>query len=201
MKNLYLIRHGKTAANYARLYCGSTDLPLDENGALELRQLSVGAGYPDISACRVLTSTLVRTEQTLLELYGDMPHETVPEFNEMDFGSFEMYSYEQLRDDPEYQRWITGDNEKNICPGGESAEQMRERALGKLIPLIREERRDVCIFTHGGVIACFMQELFPGAGKNRYQWQPENGKGYVVSFEDGEPLGFAEIPPERPERQ
>ena len=34
--------------------------------------------------------------------------------------------------------------------------------------------------THGGVIATIMEHLFPGEGKNRYQWQPKPGHGYVI---------------------
>ena len=36
---IYLIRHGKTAANEQHLYCGSTDLPLSEEGLAELQAL------------------------------------------------------------------------------------------------------------------------------------------------------------------
>ena len=33
---IYLIRHGKTAANEKGIYIGSTDYPLSENGKTEL---------------------------------------------------------------------------------------------------------------------------------------------------------------------
>ena len=28
--------------------------------------------------------------------------------------------------------------------------------------------------------AAIMEHLFPGEGKNRYEWQPKNGCGYII---------------------
>ena len=39
MNPIYLIRHGKTQANLLHLYCGSTDLPLSQQGIDQLRTL------------------------------------------------------------------------------------------------------------------------------------------------------------------
>ena len=43
-----------------------------------------------------------------------------------------------------------------------------------------EIKEDTCIITHGGVIASIMEYLFPKENKNRYQWQPKPGHGYVI---------------------
>ena len=174
MNPLYLIRHGKTAANEAHLYCGSSDLPLSPKGEAELGQL----GYC-LPPARFLTSGMKRTEQTLALLFGDVPHKQVPDFREIDFGIFELHSYKELKDDPQYQAWLTGDNHRNIPPEGESGEQMEARVLAALARLEAENQPTVLI-THGGVIACIMAHLFPEENKNRYQWQPEPGHGYAV---------------------
>ncbi len=39
--------------------------------------------------------------------------------------------------------------------------------------------------THGGVIAAIMAYLFPGEGKNRYEWQPGAGGGYEIDTDAG----------------
>ena len=57
-----------------------------------------------------------RTEETLKLLLGDAPYAVEPRFREVDFDIFEMRSYDQLKDTPEYQAWITGDNETNVPP-------------------------------------------------------------------------------------
>ena len=168
---IYLIRHGKTEANEKHLYCGSTDLTLSDAGKEELRQL-----HYDIKNVRFITSGMKRTDETLEILFGDVPYKVDPRFREVDFGIFEMYSYEELKDTPEYQTWITGDNESNVPPEGESGEQMKARVLAA----ISEIREDTCIITHGGVIAAVMEHLFPNENKNRYEWQPSPGRGYGI---------------------
>ena len=176
---IYLIRHGKTLANEKRLYCGSTDLPLSENGKTELQTL-----YYDIKNVRFLTSGMKRTNETLQILFGDVPFEIEPRFREVDFGIFEMHSYAQLQDTTEYQAWLTGDNQANVPPQGESGEQMKHRVL----EAFRELREDTCIVTHGGVIAAIMASLFPREGKHLYQWQPKNGCGYQICGDTYSPL-------------
>ena len=168
---IYLIRHGKTSANEKHLYCGSTDLPLSETGKAELQDFCY-----DIKNVRFLSSNMKRTNETLRILFGDVPYEVDPRFREVDFGTFEMHSYEELKDRPDYGAWLTGDNDANIPPQGESSLQMKARVLGAF----SEIKEDTCIITHGGCIAAIMEHLFPGEGKNRYEWQPKNGCGYII---------------------
>ena len=168
---IYLIRHGKTEANEKHLYCGSTDLPLSDAGKEDLEQL-----HYDIKNLRFLTSGMKRTNETLRILFGEVPYEVDPRFREVDFGIFEMHSYEELKDRPDYQTWLTGDNDANIPPNGESGVQMKERVLNAFSGI----KEDTCIITHGGVIAAIMEHLFPEENKNRYQWQPKNGCGYII---------------------
>ena len=97
----------------------------------------------------------------------------------MDFGIFEMRSYEEMKDDPVYIEWISGDNESNIATGGESGNIMTERVMRGL-DRITDDGRDTLLVTHGGVIAAVMAYLFPSEGKNRYEWQPSYGGGYVI---------------------
>ena len=179
---VYLIRHGKTEANEQHLYCGSTDLPLSAAGKEELCKLNY-----HIPNVRFLTSGMRRTNETLQILFGDVPYETDSRFREVDFGIFEMHSYHQLKDTPEYQAWLTGDNEANIPPKGESGEQMKQRAL----QAFSEITEDTCVITHGGVIAALMEQLFPEEGKNRYDWQPAPGSGYVIT---SHPISYTVLP-------
>ena len=169
--SIYLIRHGKTRANEQHLYCGSTDLSLSAGGREELLSLRYA-----IAPERFVTSGMRRTDETLQILFGNVPFSVDARFREVDFGDFEMKSYEMLKDDPAYQAWLTGDNESNIPPNGESGAQMTHRVLEAL----REIPDGTALVTHGGVIAAIMESLFPGEGKNRYQWQPEPGCGYCL---------------------
>ena len=166
---IYLIRHGRTEANEKWLYCGSTDLSLSEAGREELKGISY-----DISNVRFLTSGMKRTNETLEILFGDVPYEVDSRFREVDFGIFEMQSYHEIKDTPEFQSWLTGDNEANVPPEGESGLQMKQRVL----EAFAEIKEDTVLVCHGGVIAALMEHLFPEEHKSRYDWQPTNGKGY-----------------------
>ena len=177
--SIYLIRHGRTEANEKWLYCGSTDLSLSEKGRKEL----AGIHY-EIPNARFLTSGMKRTNETLKILFGDVPYEVDSRFREVDFGIFEMRSYYEIQEDPDYQAWLQGDNEANVPPGGESGQQMTERVLAALAEL----QSDTCLITHGGVIAAIMAARFPGEGRHRYQWQPKNGCGYAITDDSFEPI-------------
>ena len=168
---VYLIRHGKTQANEQRLYCGSTDLPLSDNGRAELEKLQY-----ELPKVQFLTSGMKRTNETLKALFGNVPFVEDSRFREVDFGDFEMRSYAQLKDLPEYQAWISGDNEANVPPNGESGLQMKQRILQAYSQITE----DTCLIAHGGVIAVIMAHLFPEENKTRYDWQPDNGCGYRI---------------------
>ena len=186
-----LIRHGMTEANEKHLYCGSTDIPLSEAGKEQLIALRKEGGYPEYHDGIYITSGLKRCRETLEILYGDVGSVTEPDLQEMDFGVFEMHSYEELKTREDYQDWITGDNEMNVTPGGESGKIMTERVL-KAFDRIRTKGRNCVIITHGGVIAAVMAYCFPEEEKNRYEWQPGFGKGYEVMI-DGECMVYHPI--------
>ena len=180
---IVLLRHGRTEANDRWLYCGSTDLPLTEAGREELRELRDAGGYPEIAGMTVYTSGLTRTEETLSVLYGEVPHSALTALREMDFGDFEMHSYEELKESPVYRAWCEGDNEANPTPGGESGILMQRRVIDCIDRLIGRGE-DFLAVSHGGPLAAIMQHFFPDEGKNRYEWQPRNGRGFLITIDD-----------------
>jgi len=173
-----LIRHGMTTANERRLYCGSSDLPLSAAGVEQLKMLR----YPLPADARFITSGMRRCDETLALLFGEVEREVMPDFREINFGVFELHSYEDLKCNPDYQAWISGENEKNVPPGGESGEQMTRRVLAAL-ETVMCDGHDAVIVTHGGVIAAIMASLFPKEKRSRYAWQPKPGHGYVVDWD------------------
>ena len=196
---LYLIRHGRTMANVTYTYCGITDVPLSEEGEALLKEQRLAGGYPDTEGLDVITSGLTRTEQTLELLFGDVPHKADRAFAEMDFGIFEGYSYDQLKDTPEYQAWISGDHMSNVCPGGESGNQMKKRVLRGVSKLLKKGK-DALVVCHGGVIAILFIHFFPDSGLGWYDIQPANGEGYIFEFEGGKAVSYTRIPKVQPGR-
>lgn len=190
---IYLIRHGRTMANRTYTYCGVTDMLLTGEGIDMLKEQKKAGGYPDPEGLDVITSGLTRTEQTLSILFGNVPHRTDRAFSEMDFGAFEGFSYDQLKDRADYQEWISGDHMAKRCPGGESGNIMKERVLRGLDEVLKGGR-DALIVCHGGVIAILFEHFFPNTGLNWYEIQPANGEGFLFEFENGKAVSWERIP-------
>lgn len=191
MKKIHLLRHGHTEGNEKRLYYGRTDIPLSPGGKEKLRQMRARGGYPAAEGCRVYISGMGRTVETLGILYGDLSHEAVPELREMDFGDFEMQTYETLKDREDFRLWMSGNSLENVCPGGESPNQMAARVIPAFEELAEREE-DALVVCHGGVIAVIMAHLFSGE-KTIEEWIPEPGEGYTISW-DGNRKAYERIP-------
>ena len=193
MSTVYLIRHGITEGNARRLYYGSTDLPLTEEGIRAIKERKSAGIYPDREGFELITSGLLRTKQTLFEIYGEAEHVSDNRLNEVDFGEFEMKSYEELKDREDYQQWISGDNWNNVCPGGESGEIMFQRALSAMNEY---SLRNCIIVCHGGIISSLMHHYFPNDPEKEhfYMWQPKPCEGYRINFDSEQnPVDYSKI--------
>ena len=108
----------------------------------------------------------------------------LPALREMDFGTFEGKTYEMLREMPQYQAWISGRNEENLCPGGESGAQMARRVWDAFVQIVRTETApQIVIVSHGGPIAAILMHLMPDLSPNRYRWQPEYGGSWRLDIQ------------------
>lgn len=188
-KKIYLIRHGMTEANEKRIYCGISDLPLSENGIKALAEKKVY--YQSLMSDKVkyFTTSMRRTEQTLEILFengGKVPeHDVVTGFKEINFGIFELKSYEELKNDIEYIEWISGDYENNVPPNGESGAEMSKRVLAAFYDWLEALEEESAVVCHGGTVYYIMRHLFPEEDKTLYEWEPKNGCGYCLEFSDG----------------
>lgn len=185
---LTLIRHGITHGNKYGLYYGATDLPLLEEGIAELRERKLSHIYP--TAPRYYTSPLQRTQQTLHEIYGDVPFTVVDGFREMNFGVFEMRTVEDLKQDEAFVAWSRRMS-TDRCPGGESFVDVQRRALEAVAPILASDEDAVCVI-HGGVIACLMFYWFPGKAFD--DWMLHPGTGWYITVEDGKPVSYVPAP-------
>lgn len=191
MSALYLIRHSLTEGNERRLYYGATDLPLTEAGRALCRSLRGSYDLPDGVA--FATSGMRRAEETLELLFGDVPHERFPDLREAEMGIFEMKSYDELKDTPAYQQWLSDASGHFEIPGGESNQQVLTRVMRAIRALAPKGNR--LIVCHGGVIACALNALFPEGKPSFWDWVPGACHGYAVEFEPDTdaPRAFWEI--------
>lgn len=200
---IVLIRHGITEGNEMHMYYGSTDVSLSERGKRLLEEQRENGVYPLPEDAQYVTTGMLRTEQTLAIIYGEKQHEVIEDLRELDFGEFEMRTYEELNSVPAYQRWITAEDLETAPPGGESINEFTRRirrgfdelkVRNELYMLkLRNHRKEattICI-CHGGVISGIMDYIWPGEHKNFFEWIPDPGHGYILDVEDGSFTGYS----------
>ena len=119
MREIILIRHGKTYGNTLGRYIGITDEELCLEGREELAALRESGQYRSIRPDLVYVSPLRRCRQTAELLFPGVPQEICRDFRECDFGEFENKNYKELSGNPAYQAWV----DSGGTPGIESAQE------------------------------------------------------------------------------
>ena len=148
-------------------------------------------------------SPMKRCVQTAEILFRRKPV-LIPEWKEMDFGQFEGKNYEELKDNPDYQKWIDS-NGTLPFPGGEPREQFIRRSMegfDRMMSdiLIKSEKNTriqngtetqdlknnceteipVVAVVHGGTIMAVLSSL---TGGEYFDFQVKNGEGYETVLE------------------
>ena len=188
MVTLYLIRHGLTQGNLEGRYIGqSENPPLSAWGRQELEERKAHHPYP--RAERLYTSPLLRCMETAQLLYPMLVPVPLSSLAEQDFGLFEGKTYEQLKDDPTYRRWV--DSASLLPPpGGESGQEFALRLKGALSQIAEDCRssgtKTAAVVTHGGCIMTMLSRLNAEPDPSPasfYGYQAPNGGGYAVELD------------------
>lgn len=183
---IYLIRHGKTEGNLRGRYIGTTDESLCEKGRRELLQTADVWRLQEIP--KVIVSPMRRCLQTAEILFPHHTYEICEDLRECAFGRFENKNYQELSDNPAYQRWIDS-NGTLPFPDGEAPEAFRRRCCAAFAEEIRRlsDEEEVCaaFVVHGGTIMSIL-ERYAAEEKSFYDWHVGNGEGYRLEV----PRGF-----------
>lgn len=182
---LYLIRHGLTQGNIEKRYIGQRENPpLSEKGRQELEEKKARNLYPRAEA--LYTSPLLRCTETAQLLYPMLVPVALPSLMEQDFGAFEGKNYEQLKENPDYRRWI--DTAGMVPPpGGESSREFTQRLAGALQKIagdaLSAHFKNAAVITHGGCIMTILTHLADNSLSSPtafYGFQAVNGGGYTA---------------------
>lgn len=178
---LHILRHGLTDANLQGTYVGHTDVPLCEQGRLQLLEMKEDYSYPQPSV--IFTSPLKRCTETC-ELIFDgvtpVPDTGLMEYN---FGSFEGRAADELHEkEPLFDRWLAG--EQDVTPPfGESNNEFATRVCGAFSRIVegilKTGTDDVYIVTHGGVIMTILS-AFGLPELAVHDWMTPSGCGYTL---------------------
>ena len=174
--NVFFIRHGSTAGNLEHRYVGTTDEPITDEAAEQLRLMRMR--LPDVPL--VAVSPLQRCRQTASLLYPAAEQLVLSGLRECDFGRFEYRNYEELQEDAAYQSWIDSGGSAPF-PGGESREAFCGRCCEAFEAACRaaEERgcESLAFVVHGGTIMAVL-DRFSAPHADYFSWQVKNGCGY-----------------------
>jgi broad specificity phosphatase PhoE len=182
---LLLIRHGITAWNKQRRYCGRLDVGLSREGrqqAAKLRRQLQGVSFD-----KVYCSTKKRALQTCRIIFDTAKFTKVAGLREINFGVLEglrhgeiMQKYGRL-----YENWIE-DPYKNLIPKAEPIQAFKKRirrALKKIA--CRNHGKTVAVVCHGGVIGIFVSSVLKS--KDFWRYVPKATSVTAVEYEKGRP--------------
>ena len=183
---LAFIRHGVTQANKERRYLGKTDESLSEEGIEILKSYKMQKLYPDVDY--LFTSPMKRCTETAKIIYPTLCPIVIPEWEEISFGRFEYRNYEELKDDAEYQEWLSSGGTLDF-PDGESRNDFILRCKSGFIRMCNELSQSVGrdtknsvsvgMIVHGGTI---MSLLSLYDGNDYFDYQVSNGRGYICGL-------------------
>lgn len=167
---IILIRHGMTEGNYKKRYIGKTDEPLADTKALNLK-------YPDCEI--IITSPMKRCIETARFIYPQKEITICSELCECDFGDFENKSYEELKDNPAYKKWLES-NGTLPFPNGEAHDVFKNRCTEGFCEVVSGRADSAAFIIHGGTIMAIMQLIFGGSF---YDYQIRNGGMFTFEFD------------------
>lgn len=168
IRTLFIFRHGETDWNAAQRFQGHIDIPLNENGRDQARQLIPRLRLNQIEA--ILSSDLrraVETAQIVAENLKISVYQS-PGLREAHLGLAQGLTVEEIRDQFGQEvltRWRSAHySDADISyPGGETGAEVLNRVLKSLQSFLDENPkfRTLGIASHGGVIRRMMNHLLP----------------------------------------
>lgn len=177
---IHFIRHGRISETLKGAYIGTTDVPLSERGKAELLRLDREYKYP--GAMAVFTSPLKRCTQTAQLLYPQQKPIIIDQLSECNFGEWEGKTAEDLKNEPDFEKWLSGSSEVKP-PRGESNAAFTRRICNMFESIVeglmKTGTTESVIITHGGVIMTLLA-VYGLPQAKPFDWVMDNGFGYSV---------------------
>ncbi len=188
MTCIITVRHGETEWNRERIYRGSRDIPLNDNGR---RQAAVtAAALQKRTIDSAYTSPLSRAAETahlVLEPHGidAVEDEALSDF---DYGEWEGVGQDEVKQrwPAEYEEWTTRPHEARP-PGGTSLLEVFDRSFPMMVTVARKhEGGTVALFSHRVVNKLLVLGAL-GLGLERFPYIMQGNCSYnEFIFEDSE---------------
>lgn len=175
---LFLVRHGETEYNKKGMMQGrGIDAPLNETGHRQARLVAdnLEPESPEV----IVSSGMIRTIETARPLSEKIsrPIHSFSELDEMDFGDLEGQKSSNIQKELNdlHQAWAKGDVHIPI-PGGESPEEVYERADGRIRNLLNDgENSTKVFFLHGRLLRILLSKWLGYGLENMHKIEHQNG--------------------------
>ena len=177
---IHFIRHGAIDETLSGKYIGVTDVSLSDKGKKALETLAKENDYPKTQV--VFTSPLKRCTETCQILYPELSPLSIANLRECNFGEWEGKTADELKNEPDFEKWLGGDNEVAPPHGESNADFIRRicRMFESIVEgLMKTGTTESVIVTHGGVIMTLLA-VYGLPQAKPFEWVMENGCGYSV---------------------
>ncbi|TAN45185.1 MAG: histidine phosphatase family protein [Nitrospirae bacterium] len=214
---LYLIRHGETEGADVKRYKGSIDVPLSDNGIIQIQKtadfvfrylkLSEAAkkkSYlndihnPHVNSSEepalssVYCSDLgraIKSAEIVAEPYGLSPVAN-PAFRERNFGVWEGMSFPEIKEKypSEFEAWAS--DPVTFSPvGGESTADMNDRVMPALDMILEKHQGEsIALVAHGGVNRIILCNIMGVPLENVFRVEQDFAAVNVIEFWDKYPV-------------
>ncbi|WP_237721500.1 histidine phosphatase family protein [Paenisporosarcina sp. TG20] len=159
-----------TLANIERRYIGWSDESISQSSQV----YKEATWCPDI----INGSDLLRCQETAALFYPKTPYQGSQAFREMSFGDWELRTYEDLKNEVNYQKWLTNPNEV-APPNGEFVDEMGSRVRAGLKSL---QCYHPVVVTHGGPIRYVLTQFAPDE-RDFWSWDVKHGDKWTLCWD------------------
>lgn len=162
MMVLYVVRHGETQFNVERRYAGQTNVPLNERGIEQARELARKLTEEPFDV--IVTSSLLRARMTaeeVAEYHKEIPFVVMDEFREVCVGVYEGLTREEVQERyPELWARNCTRQVDDAPVGGETTRQVDAR-VAKGLAMLKEKypEKSVLLVCHGFVSRVINRQL------------------------------------------
>ena len=177
---IHFIRHGSIDDTLSGKYIGTTDAPLSDRGRMDLKKLDYEYKYPGTQV--VFTSPLKRCTETAIILYPEQNPLVIDNLSECNFGEWEGKTADELKNDPDFEKWLAGDSSVKPPRGESNADFTRRvcKIFESIVEgLMKTGTTESVIVTHGGVIMTLLA-VYGLPQAKPFEWTMDNGFGYSL---------------------
>ena len=150
--------------------------------AREQGDLSENAEYKYPGTQVVFTSPLKRCTETAKILYPEQNPLVIDNLSECNFGEWEGKTADELKNDPDFKKWLAGDSSVKP-PRGESNADFTRRVCKMFESIVeglmKTGTTESVIVTHGGVIMTLLA-VYGLPQAKPFEWTMDNGFGYSL---------------------